>query len=74
MLVVFLFMKLQLVGVVMGTLIWFVSWFALDTKKSFEDFCDFVLFGFKFLYKLNLSGGMDPRVMKKNPRRTMFLS
>lgn len=43
MLVIFLFMKLQLVGVVMGTLIWFISQFALDTKTSFEDFCDFVL-------------------------------
>jgi hypothetical protein len=75
MLVVFVFMKLQPVRVVMGTLVWFVSRFALDTKKSFEDFCDFVLiFGFKFLDKLNLSEGMDPRIMKKNPQRTMFLS
>lgn len=45
-------------------------WFASNTKKSFEDFCDFVLiYGLKFLDKFNLSESMDPRIMKKNPQK-----
>lgn len=59
---VFLFMKLQLVGVTIG---WcFLVYFGL--KKPFEDFCDFVFVcGLKLLEELNFNEGLDPKVMEK---------
>lgn len=57
---VFLFMKLQLLGVTIGGCL--LVFFGL--KKTFELFCDFVFVcGFKFLQELNFNEGLDPKVI-----------
>ncbi len=68
---VFLFMKLQLLGVTIGGS--FLVYFGL--KKTFEIFCDFVFVcGLKFLEELNFNEGLDPKVMDIyiNKRKPMF--
>ncbi len=56
MLVVFLFVELQLVGVVIRGVSWFVFWLKKDTQR----FNDFVfVFGLKLPKELNLSEALD---------------
>jgi hypothetical protein len=80
MLVVFLFVELQLVGVVIRG----VSWLFFELKKTFKDFSDFVFVGLKLPKELNLSEALnhgifyvkEMRKRKRNPsrKRPMLLS
>ncbi len=45
---------------------WGFFYWLFELKRSFEYFCDFLLvFGFKSMKEMNLSEGLDPKVVKK---------